>query len=135
MIAKGTYAVKKWEEAPYEQISPEMKMTKASVEYTMTGEISGRSAMEYLMFYKYFDVKDPHKSSAVYIGLMRFVGTVKGREGSFVIEDHGTFEGGSAKSALEIVADSGTGNLKGIRGSGRYLADQKRNEIELNYDV
>jgi len=110
-------------------------MTKASVEYAMTGEISGRSAMEYLMFYKYFDVKDPHKSSAVYIGLMRFVGTVKGREGSFVIEDHGTFEGGSAKSALEIVADSGTGNLKGIRGSGRYLADQKRNEIELNYDV
>ena len=34
--AKGTYGVKKWEENVYEQISSEMKMTKASVEYSMT---------------------------------------------------------------------------------------------------
>ena len=64
-------------------------MTKASVEYSMTGEIIGKTLVEYLMFYKYFDAKDQHKSSAMYIGLMRFVGSVQGKEGSFVMEDHG----------------------------------------------
>ena len=74
MKAKATYAVNKWEEAPYEQISSEMKMTKASVEYQMSGEINGKSAVEYLMFYKYYNEKDQRKSSAIYIGIGNFPG-------------------------------------------------------------
>jgi hypothetical protein len=135
MKAKGTYAVKKWEEIPYEQISSEMKMTKASTEYLMSGEIIGKAIVEYLMFYRYSNAADPHKSSAIYIGLIRFVGTVHGKEGSFVIQDHGTFENGAAISSLQIIAGSGLGDLKGIRGTGRYNADQKGNQIELDYDL
>ncbi len=39
MHAKSTYTVKKWDEKPYEEISSSMKMTKASVEFEMSGEL------------------------------------------------------------------------------------------------
>ena len=135
MKAKGTYAVKKWEENPYEQISSEMKMTKGSVEYLMSGEINGKALVEYLMFYKYFDANDQHKSSASYIGLIRFAGNVQGKEGSFVIEDHGTFENGSANSTLQIISGSGMEELKGIQGTGRYSANQDGAQFELDYNL
>ena len=121
MKAKGTYTVNKWEENPYDQISSEMKMTKASVEY--------------LMLYKYFDANDQHKSSAIYIGLMRFVGKVQGKDGSFVIEDHGAFENGAASSTLQIISGSGTGELKSIHGTGSYYANQDGFQIEIDYNV
>jgi hypothetical protein len=133
--AKGTYGVKKWEENVYEQISSEMKMTKASVEYSMSGEINGKSVVEYLMFYKYYNASDQHKSSAIYIGIMRFTGSVQGKEGSFAIEDHGTFENGEANSTLQIITGSGMGELKSIQGTGRYSANQDGAQIELDYTL
>lgn len=135
MKAKGTYQVKKWEENVYEQISAEMKMTKASVEYSMSGEINGKTDVEYLMFYKYFSAEDQHKSSAVYTGILRFTGSLQGKEGSFVIEDHGTFENGEAHSTLQIIAGSGIGELKGIQGTGLYSADKNGAQIELDYTL
>ena len=94
MKARGTYTVKKWEETSYQQISHEMKMTKASVEYAFSGEIEGKASVEYLMFYSRFDPKDQHKSAASYVGLIYFDGTLSGKSGTFVLEDNGTFEGG-----------------------------------------
>lgn len=135
MKAKGTYAVNTWEENPYEHISSEMKMTKASVEYAMSGEISGRAHVEYLMFHKYCDTNDQQQSSAQYLGLIRFAGNVQGKEGSFVAEDHGSFENGVASSTLQIVTGSGTGALKDIQGTGRYSANHNGAQIELEYDL
>ena len=135
MKAKGTYKVEKWGENELEQISSEMKMTKASVEYSMHGDINGKSVVEYLMYYKYFNATDPHRSSANYIGFMRFTGIVQGKEGSFVIEDHGTFENGKASSILQIIAGSGLGDLKNIIGTGRYSANHDGAQIELDYTL
>ena len=134
MKAKGTYTVKKWEESTYQQMTPEKKMTKASVEYGFSGEIEGRGLVEYLMFYAHVDPKDQHKSSASYVGLIYFDGTLSGKPGSFVLEDNGTFEGGAAKSTLRIAKGSGTGQLDGIYGDGTYLANQEGFHIELEYN-
>ena len=134
MKAKGTYSVKKWEEANYQQLTPEKKITKASVEYGFSGEIEGKGLVEYLMFYSHFDPKDQHKSSASYVGLIYFVGTLLGKSGSFVLEDNGTFEDGAAKSTMRIAKGSGTGQLDGIYGNGGYLANREGYHIELEYN-
>lgn len=134
MIARGTYAVKKWEETTYVQISAEMKMTKAAVEYEFSGEIEGRASVQYLMFYRHVDNKDQHKASASYVGLIRFEGKLSGSSGSCVLEDRGTFEGGAANSTLRIADGSGTGGLGGIRGTGMYLADREGCRFELDYN-
>jgi len=135
MRAEGTYTVKKWEENMCEQISSEMKMTKASVEYGFSGAIDGKASVEYLMFYSHFDPKDQHNSSASYVGLIRFDGKLAGRSGSFVMKDNGAFEGGTANSTLQIAEGSGTGALRGITGTGMYRADRQGARLELDYDV
>ncbi len=133
MRATGTFSVKKWEENPYKEISPEMKMTKASVVYALSGEIEGTASVEYLMFYHHVDNTDQHKSSASYVGLFRLDGKISGKSGSVVMEDRGTFVGGTASSTLQIVAGSGTGELKGIAGQGKYQAGQSGIHLELDY--
>lgn len=133
MKAKSSYSVKKWEEGTYRQISPEMKLTKASVIYELTGDLEGIASVEYMMFYRHFDQEEQHKSSATYVGLIHFDGELSGKSGSFVFEDNGTFEGGSANSSLRIAEGSGTGSLKGIRGIGSYLANKDGFHFELDY--
>ena len=135
MRATGTFSVKKWEENTYKEISPEMKMTKATVEYELSGEIEGRASVEYLMFYQHVDNTDQHKSSASYVGLFRLDGKISGKSGSVVMEDRGTFTAGTASSALQVVGGSGTGELKGIVGKGKYQAGQSGIHLELDYDI
>ena len=134
MKAKGTYTVKKWEESTYKELNFAKKMTKASVEYGFNGEIEGKGLVEYLMFYSHVDPKDQHNSSASYVGLIYFDGTLSGKSGSFVLEDNGTFEGGSATSRLRIAKGSGTGQLHDIHGIGKYEANREGCHIELEYD-
>jgi hypothetical protein len=135
MKAQGTYKVTKWEEKPYDSISANSKLTKASVEYQCSGEIEGKATVEYLMFYSHSDPIDQHNSSAEYVGLIRFQGKLKDKLGSFVLHDQGAFQGGAAKSALQIIPGSGTGTLQGITGTGKYRADQQGYFLELEYDL
>lgn len=135
MKATATYSVKKWEESTLHQISPETKTTRASVEYELTGSLEGRATVEYLMFYSHADEKDQHNSTAVYTGLIRFEGKLNGRAGSFVMKDDGTFKGGAAESTLKILEGSGTGELKGISGTGMYRADREGARMEVEYRV
>jgi hypothetical protein len=133
--ARGTYTVKKWEEVTIDQISPSTKTTKVSAEFVFSGEIEGTGMVEYLMYYRHADSTDPHKSSASYVGLIRFNGTLIGKQGGFVLEDKGSFEAGAASSTLQIVRESGTGSLVGARGTGMYRADSTECRIELDFDL
>ncbi|MBX2991868.1 MAG: DUF3224 domain-containing protein [Bacteroidetes bacterium] len=134
MKATATYSVKKWEESTLQQIPPDMKTTRASVEYELKGDLEGKATVEYLMFYVHADEKDQHNSTAVYTGLIRFEGKLNGRAGSFVMKDDGKFAGGAAESSLKILDGSGTGELKGISGTGMYRADREgaRMEVDAN---
>jgi hypothetical protein len=135
MKLSGTYTVKKWEETPYDVVEGRMKATRASVEYAFSGDIDGTARVEYLMFYRCFDDKDPHKADAEYVGITRIIGKLKGKSGSFVITDSGTYGSGMAKSALSIIPGSGTGDLSGIGGSGSYKADQSGCTWELDVSL
>jgi uncharacterized protein DUF3224 len=135
MKASATYTVKKWEEKPYDDISSDMKMTRASVEYALDGEIKGTASVEYLMFYSHFDAQDQHKAAAEYVGLVRFNGALAGKSGSFVMQDTGKFGQGTATSTLQIVERSGTGELQGIKGTGSYRANKEGFRFEVDYTL
>ncbi len=135
MKASATLAVGKWEEVTYHQVSPEVKLTKCSVEYAFSGEMEGKASVEYIMYYSHVDAKDQHKSVASYFGLMRFEGRVAGKTGSFVMKDIGAFQGGTAISALQIGEGSGTGSLLGITGTASYRADAHGSHFELKFEL
>jgi hypothetical protein len=60
------------------------------------------------------------ETSAAYVGFERFTGTVGGRTGTFVLHHSATADSADGQSLLwAIVPDSGTGELRTIRGAGQ----------------
>jgi Protein of unknown function (DUF3224) len=135
MNVQGICSVAKWDEKGFSELHNEMKITKADIEYTITGEIEGKAVVQYVMFYSHYNKTDPHDASAKYVGLIQFSGKVSGKSGTFVLEDNGTFKSGSADSKLKIINNSGTADLKNIKGKGWYRADKEGFHIELDYKI
>jgi len=135
MHATSAASPVKWDEKPYNDLPSPTRMTKASVEFAFKGQLDGQGQTEYLMFYSEYNEKDPHKATAVYLGLTRFKGSLNGKSGSFVMEEHGTFREGVANSVSTIVAGSGTEQLKGITGTVKASATQQGMHVELKYEL
>lgn len=133
MKAKGIFKIVKWDESDISELPGSMKITNANVKYSISGEIEGEAVMQYLMFYSYFDKKDQHNSSARYVGLMQFTGQLSGKQGTIVLQDNGSFKSGAVHSNIEIMENSGTSDLKNIKGSGKYTADQNGMNIEIDF--
>ena len=109
--ATGTFEIKKWEEQPYHESDDGAKMTSAHVSFLYHGTIEGESIMEYLMTYR-------PDGTGVYIGLERIAGSIDGRAGSLVLQHTGTFASDGVTGTYLVVPDSGTGDLRGLRGGG-----------------
>lgn len=56
------------------------------------------------------------EGSAAYVALERISGTLDGRTGAFFTQHNGTMDRGAPTLSLSVVPDSGTGELKGLRG-------------------
>ena len=110
--ANARFAIKNWDEKPYNEGPDQPKLTRASVKKTFTGDLAGESQVEYLMAYA-------SDGSATFVGLERIVGTLAGQAGSFVLQRTGVFEGGVAKESYSVVPGSGTGALRGLKGEGK----------------
>ena len=104
--AKGTFAIKSWDEKTLDEIEGAQKLTRVSAIKAYQGDIEGEGKLEYLMMYR-------TAGSASFIGLERVTGSVGGRSGSFVLQHNGTFEDGVAKVKLSVVPGSGTGICAG----------------------
>ena len=109
--ANARFAIKSWDERPYDEGQDRPKLTRASVAKSYTGDIEGEGHVEYLMMYR-------ADGSASFVGLERIVGRLGGKTGSFVLQRTGVFEGGQAKERYSVVPDSASEELKGLRGDG-----------------
>ncbi|HET9034005.1 MAG TPA: DUF3224 domain-containing protein [Dokdonella sp.] len=56
------------------------------------------------------------KGSAGYVAIERVVGSLQGRQGSFVLQHSGTMDRGQPSLSVNVVPDSATGELTGLRG-------------------
>ena len=126
--AEATFKIESWEEQPYDEIEGAPKLTRAKVGKTYQGDIEGESTLEYLMMYR----KD---GTASFVGLERVVGSLSGRSGSFVLQHKGSFHGGTATVDWFVVPGSGTGELSGLRGEGRFVVGQAEPHLAtLDFD-
>src|SRR6266540_3222518 len=109
--AKATFTLNAWDEKPYNEMKGGPKLTRASVTKAYQGDITGEGKLEYLMMYR-------DDGSA-----------------SFVLQHTGTFKEGVATVTLVVVPDSGTGDLRGLRGSGKFaVGHQQPYSMTLDYD-
>ena len=105
------FALKSWNEKPYNELSGELKMTLTNVAYSYHGDIEGESTLDYLMVYR-------ADGSGNYVGLERIIGRVANRSGSFVLQHTGTFDKTDVHGTFFVVPQSGTGELVDLRGEG-----------------
>ncbi|HEY7144575.1 MAG TPA: DUF3224 domain-containing protein [Streptosporangiaceae bacterium] len=125
----GSYQVTSWDEKPYDEQQDAIKLTKAHFGTAFSGVIQGQGSAEYLMAY-------PGETSASFVGLQRVTGSVGGRAGSFVLQASGSFDGAAARAQWFVVPDSGTGELKGLAGTGGYVSGEGgAADITLDYDI
>jgi uncharacterized protein DUF3224 len=125
--AAATFAVKSWDEKPYNEMPGVPKLTRASVTKSYQGDITGEGKLEYLMMYR-------EDGSATFTGLERVVGAVGARSGSLVLQHSGTFERGVATVTLSVVPGSGTEDLRGIKGEGQFaVGHQPPYKMTLEY--
>jgi hypothetical protein len=127
--ATAMFAIKTWDEKPYNDGAGLPKLTRASVTKSFRGDLEGESQLEYLMVYR-------ADGTASFVGLERVVGRLSGRSGSFVLQRTGSFDGSLAKESYSVVPGSGTGELASLRGEGSSAAGHaKENAMALEYDL
>lgn len=127
--ATGSFVFTRWDEQPFSEIDGGPKLTHARVSNLFKGDIVGETALEYLMVYR-------DESHASFCGLERLTGRIGGRTGSFVLQHSGTFAEGTVEASWTVVPDSATGELRGLRGAGGFVArhGQQETPYTLDYD-
>lgn len=76
------------------------------------------------------------KGSGAYVAIEKVSGTLKGRQGTFVLQHTGTMTQNSPQLTITVVPDSGTEELAGISGNMiiRIAADGKH-LYEFEYSI
>src|SRR5262245_31462918 len=67
--AHARFAIKSWDEKPYNEGQDLPRLTRASVAKTFSGDLDGEGVVEYLMMYR-------SDGSATFVGLERVVGRI-----------------------------------------------------------
>jgi Protein of unknown function (DUF3224) len=76
------------------------------------------------------------KGSGAYVAIERVTATLKGREGTFALEHMGTMAQNVPQLTINIVPDSGTGQLKGLTGKMNItIAEDGKHSYDLEYTI
>ena len=127
--ATGTFEIATWDEKPYDEREG-VRLTSTRVTKAFRGDVEGESTTDLLMAY------GAEEGSAAYVGFERVTGSVHGRSGSFVLHHSATMTRGEGESSLSVVPDSGTGELRGLRGDARITREPDGGRsFTLDYDL
>ncbi|HEX2723801.1 MAG TPA: DUF3224 domain-containing protein [Gemmatimonadaceae bacterium] len=75
------------------------------------------------------------KGSAGYVALEKVTGRLHDRDGSFILQHTGTMTRGEGKLKVEVIPDSGTGDLKGLTGSMAIAISDGNHSYEFDYNL
>ena len=113
--ANATFQVTGWDEQTFVELPGGGKLTQATVQQAISGDIEGSSNVRWLMAYTAAD-------RAEFVGVQTVTGALGNKSGSFVLRSVGTFDGKQAVGELTVVEGSGAGDLAGISGTGTFEA-------------
>lgn len=125
--ATGTFQGKSWEETTFNEVEGGAKLSRASVTNDYLGDLEGEGTLEYFLIYR-------DDGSCGFVGVERIVGRLDGRSGSFVLQHSGTYEAGTARGTWSVAPGSGTGELRGLKGEGGYVAEHGSPKATLMLD-
>ena len=127
MKIKGTFDVKLSPLEFSQEGADGMKLGRMAIDKTFHGSLSGQSKGEML------SAMTTTRGSAGYVAIEQVQGMLDGKEGSFVLQHFGTMNRGENRLILEVVPDSGTGQLTGLSGSMQILIEDGKHYYEFEY--
>ena len=75
------------------------------------------------------------KGSAGYVAIEQVSGVLSGKKGSFVLQHFGTMKQGSDRLILEVVPNSGSGELSGLTGKMAIKIEGGKHCYEFEYEL
>lgn len=127
--AKGTFDVKLTPQTPDNAPAQAAGVGRIAIEKQFQGDLVGASTAEMLY-------SGDGTTSGAYVAIERITGKLHGRNGSFVLVHRALMNRGTPEGWLvEVVPDSGTEELQGIRGQLTIRMEGKQHFYEFHYTL
>lgn len=101
---------------------------RLSLDKQFHGDLEAASQGEML------SILDKAVGSGGYVAMERVSGTLAGRKGSFVLMHHATMSRGTPELTIQVVPDSGTEELAGLRGTMDIRIEDKQHFYDFDYE-
>jgi hypothetical protein len=126
--ATGTVETKSWDETPYSEVDGGPKLTRTVGVDQYHGDVEGEATYAGITVYE-------TSGAATFLSVLRVVGKIGDRRGSFVLELDGKVDATGATTAnWKVRPGSGTDGLAGLTGTGDLTYTETENSFTLDYD-
>jgi hypothetical protein len=125
--ASGTFEVQVKPQADDEAGAP--TVGRMTLDKQFHGDLEATSKGQMLA------VRTAVEGSAGYVALERVEGTLHGRKGTFVLQHSGTMTRGAAQLSINVVPDSGTGELSGLAGTLTINIAEGKHSYDFDYTL
>jgi hypothetical protein len=127
--AVGQTTVKTYQPTVFDEVPAGQTLSDIRLTETFSGDIEGDGVAHVVQAARADGV-------ATFAGIERVRGSIGGKRGSFLLQVNGTVVHKEMKAEWFVVPDSGTGELKGLRGDGGFKAELgQRGAIWLDYQI
>lgn len=126
--ASGTFDVKLTPQPPDEN-SADASVGRMTIDKQFHGDLDGSSKGQMLA------ASTAVKGSAGYVAIERVTATLHGRAGTFVLQHHATMNRGVPQLSIEVVPDSGTGQLEGLTGKMEIIIAGGKHSYNFDYSL
>lgn len=106
-----------------------IQLGRMAINKTFSGDLNATSQGEML------SAMTAIKGSAGYVAMEQVTGMLAGKTGSFVLQHFGIMNRGRDHLVLEVVPDSGTGELSGLAGTMQIKIVDGVHSYELAYTL
>ena len=126
--ARGTFEVKLTPQTGVHR--PEgSSLSRMTIDKYFHGDLSGTSQGEML------SAMGGVKGSAGYVAIEQVTGTLQARAGTFALQHNGVMDRGSPTLSIQVVPDSGTGELTGLKGSLTIQIEDGKHSYVFDYTL
>lgn len=125
----GTFDVEMKPMASYANGSEGIALGRMSIDKTFHGPLAATSIGEML------SARTTVEGSAGYVAIEQVTGELEGKQGSFVLQHYGMMTDSGQKLTLEVVPNSGSGELKGLQGTMKIRIDNGQHFYDFDYQL
>ena len=127
MKATGTFEVDLQPQSFHAEGSDGRMLGRMTIDKTFSGDLSAASKGEMI------SAMTTTEGSAGYVALEQVEGNLNGKTGSFVLQHFGVLNRGENRLVLEVIPDSGAGDLAGLSGTMAIRIEDGKHYYDFDY--